>query len=367
MPTPPLRLNVLAAVTLKASVLVPPCKVAKPLKSNVFVPSLYVGLPSSAHVLASFSPVSVPPAPVRVPIPSKPPGPVILSSVPVKPFPSDPVNTTASIRSPCNISTSVSPSIEPVSAASISKVSAPSPPLRMNALAVETLNASVLVPPCKVAKPLKFSVWALSLYVGPTPSAQVLAAFSPVSIVPPAPVPVRVPIPSKSSVISASVPAKPSVSEPVNTTAVIASPCNISTPASPSIEPVSVAPMSKVSTPEPPLRSNSLAVETLNASVFEPPWSVSNAENAFVLYVGVAPKAHVEDTSRPVSVSVPPPPVSVVIALISASRLTVSSPNSPSIAPVSWALMLKVSTPSPPLRSNSLAVATVNASVLDPP
>ena len=37
---PPLRLKLLAAVTLKASVLVPPWRVAKPVNSRVLLPSL---------------------------------------------------------------------------------------------------------------------------------------------------------------------------------------------------------------------------------------------------------------------------------------------------------------------------------------
>ena len=88
--------------------------------------------------------------------------------------------------------------------------------------------------------------------------------------------------------------------------------------------------MANMSAPVPPLSANDTSSSTLNVSATLPPWSVSNAENPSVvelsLYVGVPSKAHVDVSSRPVSVSVPTPPVSVVIPLISASRLTVSSP-----------------------------------------
>ncbi len=81
-----------------ASVFVPPCKLAKPLMASVFTPSLYVGVPSRSHVLATFSPVSVPPLPVSTAIPSKPK--LISASVPAKPSTSEPVSVTASIAVP---------------------------------------------------------------------------------------------------------------------------------------------------------------------------------------------------------------------------------------------------------------------------
>ena len=223
MPTPPLRLNSLATVTLNASVFVPPCKSAKPpmFNAGLAVLSSYVGVPSSNHVLAVLLPVSVPLLPVRVPIPSK--SPTISVSVPSKPSPSEPVNSTAVIKLPCSTSAPASPSIEPFSAASMSKVSAPVPPLRLNVLAVVTLNVSVSVPPCKSAKPLKVNVSLPSLYVEVAPSAHVLVAmFSPVSV---PPSPVIVDIPAKPAVISTSVPEKPRTpSDPVRVTASIKSP-----------------------------------------------------------------------------------------------------------------------------------------------
>ena len=118
--------------------LVPPWSVAKPEKSSVFEASLYVGVPSKAHVLAAFSPVSVPPLPVSVAIPSKPAE--MSDSLPAKPSPSDPVSVTASIWSPCSVSLPPSPSTAPVNAASMSNVSAPAPPFRSKVEPVVTLN-----------------------------------------------------------------------------------------------------------------------------------------------------------------------------------------------------------------------------------
>jgi len=66
--------------------------------------------------------------------------------------------------------------------------------------------------------------------------------------------PVSTSIPSKPPLTSASVPANPSASEPVSTTLLIKSPCKVSLPDSPSIDPVNAASTSNTSASEPPVR-----------------------------------------------------------------------------------------------------------------
>ena len=89
-----------------------------------------------------------------------------------------------------------------------------------------------------------------------------------------------VPIPSKPPVMFASVPANPSASEPVSTTASIKFPCKVSVPACPLIDPVNVAPTSNISSPLPPARLPECAPVILNVSARFPPVRFSKSENA---------------------------------------------------------------------------------------
>ena len=348
----------------------PPCNVANPEKFTELPLFVYVGDPSSPQVAATFRPVSAPPLPVMVSTLKNPP--LTPASVPSAPFASTADSVTASIWSPCSVSLPPSPSTLPVSAASMSNVSASAPPFRSKTDAAVTLNWSASVPPCKVAKPEKFTDWPPLVYVGEPSRPQVAAAFRPVS----APLfPVMASIFENPPLTPASVPSAPSAFTAVSTTASIWSPCSVSLPPSPSIAPVSAESMSNVSAPAPPFRLKAEAAVTLNWSASVPPCSVAKPEipTEFppAVYVGEPSKPHVLAVFNPVNVpllplmdsmfenppltlaSVPSAPSAFTAVTVSASiwsPCSVSLPPSPSIAPVTAASTSKVSLPAPPNR-----------------
>ena len=114
-------------------------------------------MPSNAQVLLTSAPSKRPPLPMIVLIPVKLP--VMSNSPPLKPSPVDPNRVTSLIRSPCSTSAvlrgSPSPEMLPVRTASMSNTSLPSPPSKLNALALVTLNRSAIEPPCRLLKPVK--------------------------------------------------------------------------------------------------------------------------------------------------------------------------------------------------------------------
>ena len=240
-------------------------------------------MPSRSQVLAALRPNSMPPLPVSVLIPSKPP--VKSTSSPLAPSASEaPDKSTKSITSPWRVSAPDSPSIAPVSVASTSKTSSPAPPLRLKLLATVTLNVSWSVPPLRFSTPLK--------------------------------VPMSVTSPALVAVISQML---------VPSAWVI-----VSSPVPPVMSPVSVAPLAilKVSSPVPPVRFS----VPLKSMVPTPP---TFPESLPVMLNVLAPPTWV-------SVSSPPSPskssgslTPVTVNVSSRSpRATLISVTSPATAPI---------------------------------
>ena len=280
-PAPPRSSAASATVeTSNVSASVPPVSVSKPVKLRVNPPVEYLGVPSSSQVLIPSRPVKLPTGwPVNVSIPEKPPA--MSGSVPLKPFkPGTAVKITWLIDVPCNVSVPNWPLTAPVgdSGASKSKMSSPSPPLKLKLLTNVTLNVSTNVPPCRVAKPLKFKTAAAAfVYVGEPSNNQVLMTFCPVNV---PRFPMMVAIPAKPEVMFASSPENsPFPVEPVSVTASTALPRRMSTSVaapSPLIEPVKVTPasISNVSVASPPSKLNVLFPSMLKTSPELPPCSV---------------------------------------------------------------------------------------------